>query len=964
MNRSSRRSGGTVFQTEADRRALDLLREHVLNRSDEYKKVKDDANSGEKIWKLVGVDLQDGVEGVDYIREFNFILADNLPFWEKAMADEEEAILEWRTRLPAQASAHIDPAVIQQIEEEENAAQVQKKKGGGGAGGERESAKKESGGEESNGAENGGEESTGGESTGGETAKGDESDSDFQPSPQKGDGKKRAVGGKKRQPKAKKAKIADKPSSVRRTKKQGSAKDDSEAPKETKSTAAKPPKKKRGGGESKKEGAGSGSTGATMQSGKFLRSDDDVAELAKKLSTLNKGGLDASKFSSTAEMKVSDELKALKYDKVIGGALAGKYRDGIKTFIGRADAFATHLQETVSPMEEKVEQLGAEVLNLKGQLDMCLELNAGEEVTDEKSELLEAKKAELEEAKEAVQKLHEEFVCLLKTYWQKEIAPVFVHDGFSLPEEVKKEFADLSFRDDVEDQITLSLEKESENAGALMSGLTWLMILTACSKFTLTMFPLALVFEEMLTNILPSDLAMELLDSIIKIVLIFLALAWRAPGATGASHVPSALLSKQAPTSLSLPMRNGTAARSGLGLSVRWYMWDGIARPRSSGATDARSRARRAVAVIADLWLPLALGPRASVGRVLPRRWRMPPAAVLAKRGLGLLALLRAGAAAQTVCDDDGTGLCEGAPCHTVEIGLIFDKYPGETRWEITKGRKNSVENDNAVILKESPYYDPDQSYAEASETHHVCLPEGRYTFAILDRNSDGMCCSQGEGRYAVTYQETGEIITHGSEYGTFEAVTFGIPFVTPVLRDADGDGVEDRTKNIIPPMIVTADGLPDACENEFGLHLQTDDYGVETTWELREWTFSGDADSPPDGAVVASGGPYTSNHTYDISYCLYPGKYSFVFYDWQCDGLTGTEMNGYYALKANDREVYRGGTRMDTYWEEVQLEFERDVETGAVVEGMNGGMVAAAGEWVAGAMAIAAVVLSLALAL
>ncbi|KAL9181837.1 hypothetical protein ACHAXT_012180 [Thalassiosira profunda] len=81
------------------------------------------------------------------------------------------------------------------------------------------------------------------------------------------------------------------------------------------------------------------------------------------------------------------------------------------------------------------------------------------------------------------------------------------------------------FGDDVEDQITLSLEKESENAGALMSGLTWLMILTACSKFTLTMFPLALGFEEMLTNILPSDLAMELLDSIIKIVLIFLALA-------------------------------------------------------------------------------------------------------------------------------------------------------------------------------------------------------------------------------------------------------------------------------------------------------------------------------------------------------------------------------------------------------------------------------------------------------
>ena len=81
------------------------------------------------------------------------------------------------------------------------------------------------------------------------------------------------------------------------------------------------------------------------------------------------------------------------------------------------------------------------------------------------------------------------------------------------------------FGDDVEDQITLSLENQSENAGPLMTGLTWLMILTAISKFTLTMFPLALGFEEMLTGVLPSDLAMELLDSLVKIVLIFLALA-------------------------------------------------------------------------------------------------------------------------------------------------------------------------------------------------------------------------------------------------------------------------------------------------------------------------------------------------------------------------------------------------------------------------------------------------------
>eukprot|EP00584_Thalassiosira_punctigera_P019097 CAMPEP_0172572586 /NCGR_PEP_ID=MMETSP1067-20121228/135578_1 /TAXON_ID=265564 ORGANISM="Thalassiosira punctigera, Strain Tpunct2005C2" /NCGR_SAMPLE_ID=MMETSP1067 /ASSEMBLY_ACC=CAM_ASM_000444 /LENGTH=448 /DNA_ID=CAMNT_0013365153 /DNA_START=11 /DNA_END=1357 /DNA_ORIENTATION=+ len=263
--------------------------------------------------------------------------------------------------------------------------------------------------------------------------------------------------------------------------------------------------------------------------------------------------------------------------------------------------------------------------------------------------------------------------------------------------------------------------------------------------------------------------------------------------------------------------------------------------------------------------------------------------------------------------------------CYKIEIGLIFDQYPDETRWEITKGRRNSIENTNAHVLRESPYYDPDQGYVEASETHIICLPEGKYTYTMMDRNKDGMCCGNGEGRYAVTYKETGDIITQGSEFELFESTTFQIPFVTPQLRDADNDGIEDRTKNVIPPVILTPNGLPEICENEFGLHLQTDDYGVETTWELRERSTTG---KYQDGKVIASGGPYTSDFTYDISYCLYPGKYTFVFYDWQCDGLTGKKLTGYYSLKINGNEVHRGGTTMEKYWEEVKLEFKKEVES------------------------------------
>jgi hypothetical protein len=60
----------------------------------------------------------------------------------------------------------------------------------------------------------------------------------------------------------------------------------------------------------------------------------------------------------------------------------------------------------------------------------------------------------------------------------------------------------------------------------------------------------------------------------------------------------------------------------------------------------------------------------------------------------------------------------------------------------------------------------------------------------------------------------------------------------------------------------------------------------------------------------------------------LYPGNYTFVFYDWGCDGLTGEEMTGSYTLRINGEDVHTGGTTMDKYWEEVNMEFKNEVFT------------------------------------
>jgi solute carrier family 32 (vesicular inhibitory amino acid transporter) len=81
----------------------------------------------------------------------------------------------------------------------------------------------------------------------------------------------------------------------------------------------------------------------------------------------------------------------------------------------------------------------------------------------------------------------------------------------------------LMFGSTVQDQVTLSLERSSD-AVYTMKALTWLMIMTAFSKVTLTMFPLALGIEETVTPYLTSEQMVEYASSAIKLLLTILAL--------------------------------------------------------------------------------------------------------------------------------------------------------------------------------------------------------------------------------------------------------------------------------------------------------------------------------------------------------------------------------------------------------------------------------------------------------
>ena len=74
----------------------------------------------------------------------------------------------------------------------------------------------------------------------------------------------------------------------------------------------------------------------------------------------------------------------------------------------------------------------------------------------------------------------------------------------------------------VEDQVTLSLASYKNDGG--MQWLTWLMVLTAFSKYTLSMFPLALGIEEIVAPCIVNEESADMFSGLIRLLLIVASL--------------------------------------------------------------------------------------------------------------------------------------------------------------------------------------------------------------------------------------------------------------------------------------------------------------------------------------------------------------------------------------------------------------------------------------------------------
>jgi len=105
-------------------------------------------------------------------------------------------------------------------------------------------------------------------------------------------------------------------------------------------------------------------------------------------------------------------------------------------------------------------------------------------------------------------------------------------------------------------------------------------------------------------------------------------------------------------------------------------------------------------------------------------------------------------------------------------------------------------------------------------------------------------------------------------------------------------DGFKPSAAVPIPP-------TPVGCSaTESRLILNTDNYGSETTWQLR--TVS--------GQVLGGGSNLANNRRYTKTFCLNDGDYTFIINDSYGDGICCRFGNGSYRIEANGTELISGG--------------------------------------------------------
>ena len=101
-----------------------------------------------------------------------------------------------------------------------------------------------------------------------------------------------------------------------------------------------------------------------------------------------------------------------------------------------------------------------------------------------------------------------------------------------------------------------------------------------------------------------------------------------------------------------------------------------------------------------------------------------------------------------------------------VDLRIMVDNWPGEITWNITDAN-------GATVASGGPY---DGTTPGEVVEENACLPDGCYTFEILDGYGDGICTPYNGnplGTYILTNSVDGSTIATGCDYGSGETTDF-----------------------------------------------------------------------------------------------------------------------------------------------------------------------------------------------
>ncbi len=138
-------------------------------------------------------------------------------------------------------------------------------------------------------------------------------------------------------------------------------------------------------------------------------------------------------------------------------------------------------------------------------------------------------------------------------------------------------------------------------------------------------------------------------------------------------------------------------------------------------------------------------------------------------------------------------------------------------------------------------------------------------------------------GGTAQTYAWTGSLSTYAAELVTLDPITFTATSSNTLTTTVENpNGVANENEDNVTQ--TASVGLAPQAELELTVTINTDCWGSETTWAIKN----------SSGSNVATGGPYSNTTEYVIPVTL-PGEdcYTFYLYDSYGDGMNGSQWTG-----------------------------------------------------------------------